>query len=67
MEFKKIHTDIIDSFAKFNITLESNRNSTKGIKVIEKFDSYIVEKNNYELFEGDADKENLIYSIEHNY
>jgi hypothetical protein len=58
MEFKKIHTDIIDSFAKFNITLESNRNSTKGIKVIEKFDSYIVEKNNYELFEGDADKEN---------
>lgn len=58
MEFKKIHTDIIDSFAKFDITLESNRNSTKGIKVIEKFEEYVVEKNNYELFEGDADKEN---------
>jgi len=58
MEFKKIHTDIIDSFAKFNITLESNRDSTKGIKVIEKFGQYVVEKNSYELFEGDADKEN---------
>jgi hypothetical protein len=58
MEFKKIHTDIIDSFAKFNITLESSRNSTKGIKVIEKFGQYVVEKNSYELFEGDADKEN---------
>lgn len=58
MEFKKIHTDIIDSFAKFHVTLESNRNSTKGIKVIGKFDQYVVEKNNYELFEADADKEN---------
>jgi hypothetical protein len=58
MEFKKIHTDIIDSFAKFAITLESNRNSTKGIRVIEKFDQYVVEKNNYEIFEGDEDKEN---------
>lgn len=58
MEFKKIHTDIIDSFAKFHVTLESNRNSTKGIKVIEKFGQYVVEKNSYELFEGDADKEN---------
>jgi predicted metal-dependent peptidase len=58
MEFKKIHTDIIDSFAKFHVTLESNRNATKGIKVIGKFDQYVVEKNNYELFEADVDKEN---------
>lgn len=58
MEFKKIHTDIIDSFAKFHVTLESNRNSTKGIKVVEKFDQYVVEKNSYEIFESEADKEN---------
>ena len=57
MEFKKIHTDIIDSFAKFHVTLESNRNSTKGIKVIGKFDQYVVEKNNYEILE--ADEKNL--------